>query len=464
MESLESLEGELVQTVRRLERQVAFVEVLAGRSTGEAVRMNRQTTTVTAEATVQGAIVRAWSGTRWVEAGTSELTGPGLGATSEAILRAVRLAPGTTPPPGPSASTVGRFATRSARPMSSVGTEDLLALGKDVLTWAQEVPDIRDAQFLTQWQDDERLYLNSAGANAYQRISRVLAGTVPIAISEGKAESSMFVRGGQGGQEIVQLLTQEEVREAAEEARALLGARKPPSGDLTVLLDPGATGIFAHESFGHGTEADQFVRDRSYLKPILGSMVGPEALTIVDDGGLPGVWGSLYFDDEGHPAHHTPLVEHGRFVGALHDRETAAVLGAEPTANTRRADFLSRAYVRMTNTFVEPGGWTKEELLQEAKDGVVLEGARSGVEDPLGGQMQVKVHHGHLIEHGEETALVSSMALSGRVLDFLRSIRGIGRASDEPMMPGFCGKGHTDLLPVSDGGPYLLSRAVVGPA
>ena len=43
----------------------------------------------------------------------------------------------------------------------------------------------------------------------------------------------------------------------------------------------------AHESFGHGTEADQFVRDRSYLKPLLGQTVGPDFLTIVDDGVYP---------------------------------------------------------------------------------------------------------------------------------------------------------------------------------
>jgi predicted Zn-dependent protease len=56
------------------------------------------------------------------------------------------------------------------------------------------------------------------------------------------------------------------------------------------------------------------------------------------------------------------------------------------------------------------------------------------------------------------------MALSGKVLEYLRSIRGISGPSDFDMSPGFCGKGHTDLLPTGTGGPYLLAEAVVGPA
>jgi len=244
----------------------------------------------------------------------------------------------------------------------------------------------------------------------------------------------------------------------------MLSAAAPPTGEMTVLLDPGVAGLFAHESFGHGTEADQFVRNRSYLKPILGQQVGPEFLSIVDDGSFDGGWGMIYCDDEGHPAQRTTLVDHGKFVGALHDRETAAVLGAHPTGNTRRSDFLSRAFVRMTNTYVEPRDWSFEEILREAKNGVLLERGTSGIEDPMGGQMQLKVKRGHLIENGKVTKLVGSMALSGKVLDFLRATRAVGRETQLVMEPGYCGKGHTDLLPVGSGGAHLLSTAIVGPA
>jgi TldD protein len=78
--------------------------------------------------------------------------------------------------------------------------------------------------------------------------------------------------------------------------------------------------------------------------------------------------------------------------------------------------------------------------------------------------MQLKVLKGHRIESGKVTDLVSAMALSGSVLQFLRDIRGIGRAEDRFIDAGFCGKGYGDMLPVGDGGTYLLSRALVGPS
>ncbi|EQD72557.1 peptidase U62 modulator of DNA gyrase, partial [mine drainage metagenome] len=152
-----------------------------------------------------------------------------------------------------------------------------------------------------------------------------------------RSSSTSAAKGGVGGVERLDFLTEANVKEVAESARALLTAPAPPSGVVPVVLDPGVTGIFAHESFGHGTEADQFVRDRSYLKPILGQTVGPDFLTIVDNGAYPGGWGSIYFDDEGHYGQRTVLIDKGTFVGALHDRETAAAMHATPTGNTRRA-------------------------------------------------------------------------------------------------------------------------------
>ena len=344
-----------------------------------------------------------------------------------------------------------------------MGSEEVLKLGKDVLGWALAVPGIRDGHVLIDWSDNERLYLNTASSRCYQKLSRVHGSVAPVAIENGKVEFDFQTGGGLGGRERLAFLNEANVRELATEATKLLHAKTPPTGKMPVLLDPGVSGLFAHESFGHGTEADQFVRDRSYLKPILGQEVGPDCLTIVDNGAYPGGWGTIYYDDEGHPGQRTVLIDKGRFVGALHDRETAAVLSAKPTGNTRRSDFLSRAWVRMTNTYVEPADWKLDELLEEMKDGIVLEHGTSGIEDPQGGQMQFKVKKGHRVEKGEVTELVTSMALSGGVLDFLRSIRGVGDREGFQIDTGYCGKGHSDMLATGTGGPYLLSSAVVGP-
>ena len=464
MENLRRYEAELSGALRKVEPHTPFVDLLAESEDGGGVQVNRQSVTPFRSPRLPGAVLRAWAGDRWIDAAASSLSGAAIERAADSLVqRLAHLPPGGKGPP--SASDVRKeWADPPVRPMDEVPLTELISLAQDVLRWALEVPGIGECQAAIAWSEEQRFYLNSVGARCYQRIPRVRGLASPIAMENGRVEFDYLSKGGVGGRERLDFLTEESVREVARSSTELLHAHAPPTGSLEVLLDPSTSGTFAHESFGHGTEADQFLRDRSYLKPILGTVVGPEHLTIVDEGPYPGAWGAIYCDDEGTPGQRTVLVDRGRFVGGLHDRETAGVFRVPPTGNARRADFLSRLFVRMTNTFVEPGDWTKEELVREVQDGVLLEHATSGIEDPQGGQMQLKVKKGRRIEHGKLTDLVSSMALSGRVLDVLKATRGLSRREDFEMSPGYCGKGHTDLLPAGTGGTYLLSTAIVGPA
>lgn len=464
MVDLRDSESEFARALARLHRRTTFAEVLAERSEGRTLRYETRSVDLSSNPMISGAVIRAWGGERWVEAATSAFDAGSIGEAVEFMERVLGPEAFTHEPPGPSATTRKEWSPGPARPMRDMGPEQLTALARDVLGWATELPEIHQGQVVLAWEEEDRFYMNSAGARCFRRLHRVRASAAAIAFENGRVEFDVLSEGGLGGQERLEFLTQDRVRDTARNAVGLLRAKPPPTGEMAVLLDPSTAGTFAHESFGHGTEADQFLRDRSYLKPILGQEVGPEFLTIVDDGAYPGGWGTIFCDDEGNEAGRTVLVDRGRFVGALHDRDTAAAFHVRPTGNTRRADFQSRTFVRMTNTFVEPQDWTYDELVEEAGNGVVLERATSGIEDPLGGQMQIKVKKGHRIEHGRVTDLVTSMALSGKVLDFLRAIRGIGVKDDFEIETGYCGKGQTDLLPSGTGGGYLLSRAVVGPA
>jgi len=464
MGELSESEDPLYRLVARLTQRGPFVEVLAQATSGLSVRYDSHGSSFQAAPRIRGAVFRAWTRTGWSEAAISGLDAGSLRMVEGMIERTLAHRPAREGPPGVSSTARLETFTTSPRPIQEMGEEEMVMMARDVFGWTQGLPDIRNTHVSISWRQDERLYLNSAGARCLQGVCRVRGSIRPIALENGRAEAEYFVRGGVGGREVLDALTPENARRSAEDARKLLHARAPPSGKRTVLLSPSLTGYFAHESFGHGAEADQFVRDRSYLKPLLGQVVAPEILTIVDNGAYPGAWSQIYCDDEGHPAQRTVLVERGRFVGALHDRESAAAVGALPTGNTRRTDVLSRSFVRMTNTYVEPGDSTFAELVKETRDGVLLESGTSGIEDPLGGLLQVKARKGHLIEKGEVTDLVSSMALSGRVLDFLSAIRGVSGKEDFALDTSSCGKGRTDYLPNSAGGPYLLSTAVVGPA
>jgi TldD protein len=457
-------EGELEKALARLGARTPFAELMAERVHGQSAALDSNATNVRSEPRLQGAIFRIWDGGRWVEAATSDFDARSLAGVVETLEAAAARSPAHGPRPGQAATTRREWLTPSRKSMESVGAEELVSLARTARGWAKSVEGVQEAQVRVEWSDEERLYLNSAGARCSQRTPRTHFVVVPVAMEGGRAEFDFLSEGGRGGAELLDRLTEESVVATARSSKELLGAKAPPSGVMAVVLDPGVAGTFAHESFGHGTEADQFLRDRSYLKPLLGEMVGPEYLSIADDGSIPDAWGSIYCDDEGHPGQKTMLVKQGRFVGALHDSQTAAAYRAAPTGNTRRSDFLSRTFVRMTNTYVEPGDRTLDELVQEAHEGVLLERATSGIEDPLGGQMQLKVKKGRRIENGRLTDLVSSMALSGRVLDFMKSVRGVAKNPQVRMEPGYCGKGHSDYIPVGSGGAYLLSQAVVGPA
>lgn len=464
MERLTRFEGDVESALARLAKRTPFCDVLVQEHAGGGARADTKTSGVSVAPNMRGAVFRAWGAGAWVEASSSELTAPALTSTVELLERSLAKSPPKGSPPGSPSSVRAERSTRPAKPVGELGAEEILRRVLEALGWLSSQPSIGQAQVRIAWDDESRLYRNSAGARCVQVISRAHFVCVPIAIEGGRSELDYIHAGGEGGTEILSGLSEESAKASAQRARHMLSAKAPPTGEMDVLLDPSVTGLFAHESFGHGTEADQFLRDRSYLKPLLGSEVGPDFLTIADDGAVPGAWGSIYFDDEGYPGKKNRLVEGGRFIGALHDRETASAYSAAPTGNTRRSDFLSRAFVRMTNTYVEPGDRTFDELVKETRNGVLLEHGSSGIEDPLGGQMQLKVQSGRLIENGKVTDLVSSMALSGSVLKFLRAIRGVGRSDKLEIDPGFCGKGHSDYIPVGTGGVYLLSRAVIGPA
>lgn len=464
MGDLRDFEEDLLRALRRLGPHTPFADVLAETTDGEGVRVERRAVTPTKAPRLRGAILRAWGTGRWAEAATSSLSSSEIERAADALLQSLGGAEPGQVLAGGASELRQEWASRPPHPMRDVPLSESVSLGKDVLQWATEVPGIHECQVVISWTDEERFYLNTAGARCYQVLSRVRGSVAPFAKENGRVEFDYESEGGIGGRRRLDFLTAEKVQEIARNSVELLHARSPPVGTMEVLMDPSTTGTFAHESFGHGTEADQFVRDRSYLKPLIGSTVAPDHLTIADEGPYPGGWGTIYCDDEGTLGRRTVLVDRGRFLGGLHDRETAAAFRVSPTGNARRADFLSRLFVRMTNTYVEPGDWTLEELVKEVTDGVLLEHSTSGIEDPQGGQMQLKVKKGRRIEHGRFTDLVSSMALSGRVLDVLRATRGESRREDFEMSPGYCGKGQTDLLPVGSGGTYLLTTAIVGPA
>lgn len=310
---------------------------------------------------------------------------------------------------------------------------------------------------------DERIFVNSEGSELHQELSRVYFSVLSVAKENDRLEYDYCTGGRTGGFEVLdQLFTEEDIKNTAKGAIELLGSHQMPTGTFNVVLDSGMTGTFAHESFGHGCEADQVLRGRSYLVNYLNKKLGPENFNLYDDGTLTSGVGSLVFDDEGIPPHKTPIVEKGVLTHFMQDRMSAEEMKDSPTGNARRESYKRTIYVRMTNTYIEPGDYSFDELIKETKDGIFLEHWDSGIEDPIGGNMQLKSKKSWRIKNCEIGEPFSTTVLSGKVIEFMANIKGMTKSSDFAVGAGFCGKGHEDTVTVGSGGTFVASRATIG--
>jgi len=252
---------------------------------------------------------------------------------------------------------------------------------------------------------------------------------------------------------------QEELgQKAGRTAVSLLDAVAVRGGVMHAVLDQELAGVFAHEAVGHASEGDLVKEGTSVLKGKIGDVIGNESLTIVDDPGIP-EFGFEPMDAEGSSVMRTEIITKGTVNSFLHSRETAAAVGHGSPGHARAMPG-DIPLVRMSNTFIENGGASVDEQVQECKNGILLIGSRGGQVDPGRGIFLFNAEYGYLIEKGECTQMVRDVSLSGEILKTLHDIDLIGR--DRQMHQGYCGKGGQSV-PVSDGSPHiLLLNAVVG--
>lgn len=309
----------------------------------------------------------------------------------------------------------------------------------------------------------ERVFVNTEGSELRQVIPRTRIFLMPIIKDGNKIDYDYHIINSEIGYEALDSITQDTIADIVQSSIDLTNAPSAPNGVMPVILDSGMSGIIAHESMGHGLEADQIIRERSYLKPYYKKKVANDIVNISDSPKHLGAVGSYEFDEEGIIAKKTHLIENGVFTHYLHSRLTASILGEEPHGNGRRQNYLCPVYPRMSNTYFEPGSHTMEELLEGIKEGVMLVKGSSGMEDPLGGGMQNTSRKGYLIKNGEKAGLIKGITLSGSVLEFLSNIDAISKG-ELKLDGGTCGKGSEDFVPVTDGGTWLRSQGIVSPS
>nr|WP_199295019.1 TldD/PmbA family protein [Trichocoleus sp. FACHB-832] len=245
---------------------------------------------------------------------------------------------------------------------------------------------------------------------------------------------------------------------AAKRAVGQLEAKSVKGGQYTVVLDPYLAGVFIHEAFGHLSEADGIYENPKMQELLaLGKPLAIKQLNVVDDATMPGLPGSLKYDDEGVPAQRKYLIKDGILTQRLHNRETAGKMQEAPTGNARALNATYPPIVRMTNTGIETGEHSFQDMIKDIEEGVYAVRMLGGQTN--GEMFTFAAAEGYMIRNGKLAEKVNDVTLTGNVFQTLKDIEAIG--NDSIYVSGGCGKGGQMPLPVSVGGPHLRIKNVV---
>ncbi len=304
--------------------------------------------------------------------------------------------------------------------------------------------------FLTEHRDMRQSYVYSDGAVA------------AVAMKDGRNEMSYVGISGRKGPELFDEGLEQKLTESIRVVNELLDSEKVEPGEYEIITAPEVTGLIAHEAFGHGVEMDMFVKGRALGADYLGKRVGSDLVTMHEGALCAEDVSSYAFDDEGTPAGDVTEIENGILRTGICDALSAVRLGVKPTGNGKRENFAHKVYTRMTNTVFDSGENTLDEMIASVRKGYLLEGMKSGMEDPKHWGIQCIIERGYEIIDGKLTGkVVSPLVMTGYVPDLLGSISMVS-GDREVFGSGACGKGHKEWVKVSDGGPYLKAKARLG--
>ncbi|MGD9962735.1 MAG: TldD/PmbA family protein, partial [Thermoplasmata archaeon] len=289
-----------------------------------------------------------------------------------------------------------------------------------------------------------------------------LAACSAWAKSDGVVQRGHSAVGSVGGYELMR--TDETAllgESAAAQAIRLLDSKPVPAGRAVCILDNKMTGILAHEAIGHACEADGILAGASVLEGRIGQRVAVPEVTLVDDPTIESTFGYFPHDWEGVRARRHVLIAEGILTEYLHSLESSSRTGMEPNGASRAQTYGSPPLIRMSNTFIAPGEWGKDELIEDTKEGFLFQGSQYGYVEPSKGQFMFKCDEAYEIKSGEIGQRYRDASLSGVILEVLNSVTGV--ADDFTLCdPGYCGK-YSQEARVTDGGPHIrVSDVVVG--
>ncbi len=219
-------------------------------------------------------------------------------------------------------------------------------------------------------------------------------------------------------------------RDAADRATRLLGATKPPSKRITVVLDPYVTAMFLG-IIGGTLNGESVAKGRSLFNDRVGDEVANPLVTLVDDPTNPLAYTATDLDGEGLAARRNALIEGGVLRGFVHNSYSARRVGAVSTGNAVRGGFKGTPGVGCLALQLQPGSRDQAALVADVSDGVLIQsvqGLHSGV-NPVSGDFSAGAS-GLLIANGQLGGPVREFTIASTLQRMLLDVIEVGADVD----------------------------------
>ena len=246
-------------------------------------------------------------------------------------------------------------------------------------------------------------------------------------------------------------------KKAAKKAVVMLGAKECPSGRYPVVIGNGFGGVLFHESCGHPLEASATAKGLSVFSDSIGKQIASPLVSAFDDGTIPGAYGTNNIDDEGHETQRNQLIKDGICVGFLVDPVNGRRINTESNGASRRESYQYQPTSRMSNTFIDNGKDSPEDIIKDTKLGLYIPDFGGGSVSPATGEFNFSATEAYIIRDGVISEPVKGCTLIGRGAEVLLNIDRVG--NDLEIAPGTCGA-SSGMIPVCVGQPTIRIKEI----
>jgi TldD protein len=343
---------------------------------------------------------------------------------------------------------------------SEVDLKDKVKLLKTAYKAASEYDEVIK-QVICYLVDDEKDVLIANSEGRFVTETRV---KVRLMVSSVAADKGMMQTGtdGDGSGKGYEFLFEEMdipafAASASKIAKTMLYADDCPSGVMPVIIHNAFGGVIFHEACGHSLEATSVAKNASVFCGKLNTLVASEIVTAIDDGTIENAWGSANYDDEGYPQQRRVLIEKGILKSYMIDKINARRMNMEPTGSSRRQNYKFSPTSRMSNTFIDNGESSFDDIIKNTKYGLFAKKMGGGSVNPGNGDFNFSVMEGYMIRDGKIAEPVKGAALVGNGADILHKIDMVG--NNLTRARGMCGSA-SGSIPADVGQPTVRVKEI----